>query len=115
MVRLDEEGYLTVLDRVSDMMIVGGFNVYPQEVEAVLNEHPRVRESAVVGVDNPISGQAIKAYVVLHPQEGGGDLTSREMVAFCRERLAHYKVPRHVEFVEDFPRSPIGKILKHQL
>ena len=114
-VRLDEEGYLTVLDRVSDMMIVGGFNVYPQEVEAVLNEHPRVRESAVVGADNPISGQTIKAYVVLHPQEGGGDLTSREMVAFCRERLAHYKVPRHVEFVDEFPRSPIGKILKHQL
>jgi len=113
-VRLDEKGYLTVLDRVSDMMIVSGFNVYPQEVEAVLNEHPRVRESAVVGVENPISGQTIKAYVALHPQEGP-ELTSREMVAFCRERLAHYKVPRHVEFVEDFPRSPIGKILKHQL
>jgi long-chain acyl-CoA synthetase len=113
-VRLDEEGYLTVLDRVSDMMIVGGFNVYPQEVEAVLNEHPRVRESAVVGVENPISGQAIKAYVVLQPQEGE-EITSREVVAFCRERLAHYKVPRHVEFVEEFPRSPIGKILKHQL
>ncbi len=114
-VRLDEEGYLTVLDRVSDMMIVSGFNVYPQEVEAVLNEHPQVRESAVVGVENPISGQTIKAYVALRNPEEEHPLSSRELVSFCRERLAHYKVPRHVEFVEEFPRSPIGKILKHQL
>ncbi|HPQ37554.1 MAG TPA: AMP-binding protein [Synergistaceae bacterium] len=113
-VRLDEEGYLTVLDRVSDMMIVSGFNVYPQEVEAVLNEHPMVRESAVMGVQNPISGQVVKAYVALR-NPGEDALSSRELVSFCRERLAHYKVPRQVEFVEEFPRSPIGKILKHQL
>ena len=114
-VRLDEEGYITVLDRVSDMMIVSGFNVYPQEVEAVLNGHPQVRESAVVGVENPISGQTVKAYVALRNPEEGPPPSSRELVSFCRERLAHYKVPRQVEFVEEFPRSPIGKILKHQL
>ena len=112
MVRQDEDGYLTVISRVSDIIIVGGFNVYPQEVEAVLAEHPAVREVAVVGVPRSLSGEIVKAFVV---PKNGATPTSRELVAFCRERLPHYKVPRSVAFLEALPRSSIGEVLKREL
>ncbi|MFP4481362.1 MAG: AMP-binding protein [Thermovirgaceae bacterium] len=111
-VRLDEEGYLSILDRETDIIIVGGFNVYPTEVEAVLQEIPEIRECAVVGVPHPISGEIIKAYVVTNPET---EIPVREILSFCRNRLAHYKVPRLVEFVEELPRSSIGKVLKREL
>jgi long-chain acyl-CoA synthetase len=112
MVRIDEEGYITIVSRVSDIIIVGGFNVYPQEVEGMLQEHPAVREAAVVGVPNPALGEVVKAYVV--PQ-AGTRTTPRDLVSFCRERLSHYKVPRMVEFVEELPKSSIGKVLNREL
>ncbi len=110
--RIDEDGYMTIIDRVTDIAIVGGFNVYPTEVESVLQQITGVRESAVVGVPHPVSGEIVKAYIVPTPDAG---LTAREVTSFCREHLAHYKVPRLVEFVEDLPRSSIGKVLKREL
>ncbi len=111
-VRVDEEGYVTVLDRATDLIIVGGFNVYPQEIEAVLNEHSGVKAATVVGISHHLTGEYPKAFVI--PQEPGG-VSSRELIDFCKERLAHYKVPRKVEFVESFPLSGVGKVLRKEL
>ncbi|HRV71346.1 MAG TPA: AMP-binding protein [Thermovirgaceae bacterium] len=111
-VRMDEDGYLTIVDRLTDIAIVGGFNVYPTEVEAVIQQLPGVRESAVVGVKHPVSGEIVKAYVI---PTGEPAITSRDVISFCRDKLAHYKVPRSVEFIEEMPRSSIGKILKREL
>jgi len=111
-VRLDDEGYLSILDRETDIIIVGGFNVYPAEVESVLQEIPEIREAAVVGVPHHVSGEIVKAYVVPNPE---AKIRVREILSFCRNRLAHYKVPRLVEFVEELPRSSIGKVLKGEL
>lgn len=111
-VRLDDEGYLSILDRETDIIIVGGFNVYPTEVEGVLQELPGVRECAVVGVPHHVSGEMVKAYVVRGAEN---DVSVRDVVSFCRDRLAHYKVPRIVDFVDELPRSSIGKVLKREL
>ena len=111
-VRIDDEGYITVVSRVTDIIIVGGFNVYPQEVEGMLQEHPAVREAAVVGIPHPSLGEVVKAYVVPQP---GTRAVPRDLVSFCRERLSHYKVPRMVEFVEELPKSSIGKVLNREL
>lgn len=111
-VKMDQDGYMTIVDRVTDIAIVGGFNVYPTEVEAVLQQMPGIRESAVVGVKHPVSGEIVKAYIV---PSGEPKITSREVISFCRDKLAHYKIPRSVEFIDDMPRSSIGKILKREL
>ena len=111
-VRIDPDGYIHILDRVTDIIIVGGFNVYPQEVEAVLSEHPGVNMAVVVGMPNDISGEVPKAYIV---KKEGADVTEGELVKFCKERLSHYKVPRSVEFVDGLPISSTGKILRRVL
>lgn len=111
-VRIDSEGYITVLDRVTDIIIVGGFNVYPQEVEAILAEHSAVNMAVVVGMPNDISGEVPKAYVI---KQQGQEVTEGELVKFCKERLSHYKVPRSIEFVDSLPISPTGKILRRVL
>jgi len=112
--RMDEDGYFQIVDRKKDMILgAGGYNIYPREVEEVLYEHPAVKECAVVGV--PISvekGERVKAYVV--PKEGV-DVTEDEILAFCRENLAPYKVPKFVEFREDLPKTMVGKILRRVL
>ncbi len=112
MVRVDENRTVYIMERVSDLIIVGGFNVYPQEVEAVLNAHPKVRESAVVGVSRSVTGQMIRAFVILNE---GQAVAPSELVEWCRDRLPHYKVPRHVEIVTDFPRNALGKVLRRSL
>jgi len=111
-VRMDEDGYVTILDRDSDILIVGGFNVYPQEVERVLQEHPAVHMAAVIGVQHPVSGEIPKAFVILKENE---TVTQKELVSLCKDKLAHYKVPRKIEFVSSFPLSPSGKILRRKL
>ncbi|MBQ7193547.1 MAG: AMP-binding protein [Synergistaceae bacterium] len=111
-VKIDEDGYIKILDRVTDIIIVGGFNVYPQEVEAALSEHPAVSTAVVVGMPNDISGEVPKAYVI---KTQGAEVSEGELVKFCKERLSHYKVPRSVEFVESLPISPTGKILRRVL
>jgi len=109
---VDEEGYIVITDRKKDMIIVGGFNCYPREVEEVLYTHPKVALAAVVGVPDPKSGEAVKAFIQLIP---GTTATEEEIIDFCREKLAGYKRPRSVEFREALPTSVIGKVLRRVL
>jgi len=109
---IDEDGYVTITDRKKDMILVGGFNCYPREVEEVLYEHPAVAIAAVVGVPDPKSGEAVKAFVQLKP---GENATEAELLAFCKERLAGYKRPRSIEFKDELPVSVIGKVLRRVL
>jgi HIP---CoA ligase len=110
---LDERGYLTITDRLKDMYICGGFNVYPAEVEQVLVGHPAVAEAAVIGVPDGRLGEVGRAYVVLRPAQRAPGTDA--LIAFCRERLANYKVPRQITFRADLPRNPAGKPLKRLL
>ncbi|SRR6056297_15671 len=110
-VKIDSDGYVAIKDRASDLIIVGGFNVYPQEVENVLNSHPKVRESAAVGIQHSVSGQIVKAFVIRQDK----DVSTRELLSYCKERLSHYKSPRVIEFVEEFPRNSLGKVLRRKL
>ena len=111
--RLDEHGCLKITDRLKDMFIVGGFNVYPAEVENVLRQHSSVNESAVIGVDDARLGTVGRAFVAL--LAGADPVDAAELDRFCRERLANFKVPREFVFVTDFPRNGAGKILKTAL
>ena len=110
--RIDEEGYLYVLGRVDEMVVSGGLNVYPSEVETVLLNHPKVQEAAVVGIPDARRGQVMRAIVVL---KHGETATHREILAFCKERLASFKMPRQLEFKDFLPKSRTGKIAKRQL
>jgi long-chain acyl-CoA synthetase len=114
MAKMDEDGYFYIVDRKKDMIIAGGYNIYPREVEEVLYEHPAVVEAAVVGVPDPYRGETVKAYIVLKP-EYKGKVTEQEIIQFCKERLAAYKVPKLVEFRDELPKSAIGKILRRVL
>ncbi|WP_282035036.1 fatty acid--CoA ligase family protein [Metabacillus indicus] len=108
---MDEEGYFTIVDRKKDMVIVGGYNVYPREVEEVLYSHPGVVEAAVVGVPDPNQGEAVKCFVVVKDKL----LTEEGLKAHCREHLAKYKVPGSIEFLEELPKNTTGKILRRAL
>ena len=110
--RIDEDGYLYIVDRKKDMLIVRGCNVYPREVEEVLYSHPKVAEAAVVGVYDRHRGEVPKAYIVL---KEGMEADEKEIKRFCMERLARYKVPRIVEFRDSLPMTPTGKVLKREL
>jgi long-chain acyl-CoA synthetase len=109
---MDEEGYVYLVDRVKDMIISGGENIYPAEVENALFGHPAVADVAVIGVPDDKWGEAVKAIVVKRP---GAEANSEELIGFARERIAHYKAPRTVDFVDALPRTPTGKILKREL
>jgi len=110
--KIDSDGYFYLVDRAKDMINVSGFKVWPREVEDVLLQHPSVGEVAVVGVEDPHSGEAVKAFVVL---KQGAMLKEQELIDFARARIADYKAPRFVEFIESLPRNPAGKILKREL
>nr|WP_239523386.1 hypothetical protein [Geodermatophilus normandii] len=97
------------------MVISGGTNVYPQEVEDVLTLHPAVHDVAVIGVPDPDMGEVVKAVVQLPDGVEGGPALERELIAFVRARIAHYKAPRSVDFVDELPRTPTGKLQKHRL
>jgi len=109
---VDDDGFLFVVDRLKDLIIVSGFNVYPAEVESILVEHPGVAAAAVVGVQHPHSGEAVKAYVVAEP---GASIEEDDVIAFCEQRLARYKCPQKVWFVDELPAGLGGKIKKHEL
>jgi long-chain acyl-CoA synthetase len=109
---MDEDGYFHLADRKKDMIIAGGYNIYPTEVEAVLFEHPRIKEAAVIGVSDQRRGETVKAFVVM---KEGEHTTQEEITSFCRERMAAYKVPRLIEFRTDLPKSLIGKVLRREL
>jgi len=109
---MDEEGYFHIADRKKDMIIAGGYNIYPADVEAVLFEHPKVKEAAVIGVPDEVRGETVKAFVVL---KEGETATEEEIIAFCKDNMAAYRVPRIVEFRDDLPKSIIGKVLRREL
>jgi long-chain acyl-CoA synthetase len=109
---VDADGYFTIVDRKKDMLIVGGINVYPREIEEHLYTHPAIADAAVIGAPDPLRGDEVVAVISLKPD---AVLTAREVRDFCRASLANYKVPRRVEFREQLPRSGTGKVLKRLL
>jgi len=108
--RFDADGYLTIVDRKKDMVLTGGENVYPREVEEVLYQHPAVLEAAVIGAPDPKWGEKVVAVVCRR-----ADVAAADLIAHCRERLAGYKKPRHVVFIDVLPRNASGKVLKREL
>ena len=110
--RLDSEGYLYIVDRIKDVIITGGYNVFPSEVEEVLYTHPSISECAVLGLEHPEYGEAVSAFVVY---KEGQSATSSELVAYCKERLASYKVPKEFRSVAELPKSSTGKILRRKV
>ena len=112
MARMDEDGYVYIVDRMKDLIITGGYNVYPREVEEVLYEHPAVLEAVVIGVADPYKGETVKAVVVL---KEGSQLSAEELTAFCKKNLSAYKVPKVIEFRSEMPKTTVGKILRRAL
>lgn len=112
MARMDEDGYIYLVDRKKNLIIRGGFNISPRDIDEVLLEHPAIIETTVIGVPDPILGEEIKAYVVV---KEGEQLTEEEVIAHCQKHLAIYQTPRYIEFTQRLPRSPIGKIMRKEL
>jgi long-chain acyl-CoA synthetase len=108
----DEDGYIFIVDRKKDMIIAGGFNIYPREIDEVLFQHPKVQEAVSVGIADKYRGETVKAYIVLKP---GQKAAEEEIIAFCKEKLAAYKVPKTIEFRDSIPKSAIGKVLRKVL
>ncbi len=109
---LDEDGYLSIVDRKKDMIVASGYNIYPNEIDNVLLEHPKIMEACVVGVPDDYRGETAKAFIVAAP---GGTVTEDDVKTFCKDRLAAYKVPKLYEFVDELPKSAVGKILRRKL
>lgn len=109
---MDADGYFRIVDRLKEMIISGGYNIYPREIEEVLYQHPAVFEAAAIGVPDAYRGESAKAFVVLKP---GQKATAEELIAFCKQNLAPYKVPRAIEFRDTLPKTMIGKILRREL
>jgi fatty-acyl-CoA synthase len=109
---VDDEGFLFLTDRKAFMIISGGVNIYPQEIENVLALHPRIADVAVIGIPDPEMGESVKAFVELPAGATGSPQLERELIDFVRERIAHYKVPATVDFAETLPRTPTGKLVK---
>jgi len=109
---MDEEGYFYIVDRMKDMIISGGYNVYPRDIEEVLYEHPKIQEACCVGIAHPKRGEAAKAFIVL---KNGETVTQAEILDFCSTRLAKYKWPVEVEIMADLPKSTVGKVLRRDL
>ena len=110
-VQVDEDGYMSIVDRKKDMILVSGFNVYPNEIEDWVNHHPGVLESAAIGVPNEETGEAIRLFVVVK----NGPVTKEDIISHSKQRLTGYKVPHDIVFVDDLPKSNIGKVLRREL
>ena len=108
----DDEGFIWIQDRLKDMIISGGENIYPAEIENLLMKHPGIADGAIIGVPDPTWGESVKAVVVLKPD---AQLQERELINWMRERMAHFKCPKSVDFVDAMPRNPTGKLLKRVL
>jgi long-chain acyl-CoA synthetase len=112
--KMDDKGWFYLVDRKKDMIIASGFKVWPREVEDVLYQHPAVREAGVVGAPDPYRGETVIAYVALK-NEFEGKVSPEELIEFCKQRLANYKYPRHIEIMEELPKTPTGKFLRREL
>ncbi len=110
--RMDDEGFCFIIDRKKDIIIAGGFNIYPRDIEEVLYEHPKVKEVVVAGVPDQYRGETVKAYIVLKPNT---EANEQEFIAFCKTKMATFKVPRYVEFRDELPRTIVGKVLRRKL
>jgi len=108
---MNQDGYFKIVDRKKDMILVSGFNVYPNEIEDVLTQHPKVMEAAAIGVQDDHSGEVVSVYVV----KKDPSLTEQELAAYCKENLTGYKRPRYIEFRDELPKSNVGKILRREL
>lgn len=108
----DVDGFFYIVDRKSDMIIRGGENIYPREIDEVLYQHPSVAAAATIGIPDPLYGEEVAAFIVL---KEGREPAREEIISFCRERLADFKCPKTVQFVEDIPKGPTGKLLKREL
>jgi long-chain acyl-CoA synthetase len=109
--QIDRDGYFKIVDRKKDMILVSGFNVYPNEVEEVAVSHPKVKEAAAVGLPDERSGEVVQLFVVKKDES----LTAKELVDFCHQYLTAYKVPKRIEFIADLPKNNVGKILRREL
>jgi len=109
---MDTEGYFYIVDRIKDMIISGGYNVFPREIDEVLFLHPKVKEVSSVGIPHPTRGEQVKSYVVL---VDGESATAEELISFCAENLAKYKLPTSIEFIDDLPKTIVGKVLRTEL
>jgi fatty-acyl-CoA synthase len=107
---MDDDGYCKIVGRIKDLVIRGGENVYPREIEEFLYRHPAIQDVQVFGIPDPRYGEEICAWVKIRP---GAVLTEDEVKAFCKDQIAHYKVPRHIRFVEEFPMTVTGKMQKY--
>ena len=112
MAKVDEDGYFFIVDRKKELIIRGGYNVYPREIEEVLYEHPAIQEAAVIGVPDDNLGEEVGAAVVL---KEGEDLSAEDLKEFVKKEVAAYKYPRHVWFLDELPKGPTGKILKREI
>jgi len=110
--KFDEDGYLTIVDRKKDMIIAGGYNIYPVELDDVLMGHPKIMEACTIGIPHEYRGETVKAFIVVNP---GESLTEEEVSAYCKDNLAAYKVPKIIEFIDELPKSAVGKILRRKL
>lgn len=109
--KVDEDGFCYILDRKKDMVIVSGFNVYPNEIEAILVEHPDVFEAAVIGVPDPYTGESVKAFITSHNPH----LLIADILKHCQDNLTAYKIPKSIEILTELPKSTVGKILRTEL
>jgi long-chain acyl-CoA synthetase len=110
--KFDEDGYLTIVDRKKDMIIAGGYNIYPVELDNVLMGHPKILEACTIGIPHEYRGETVKAFIVV---KEGEILTAAEVTNYCKENLAAYKIPKIIEFIDELPKSAIGKILRRKL
>ena len=110
--RMDEEGFVYIQDRIKDMIVSGGENIYSTEVEAALFAHPDIIDAAVIGVPNEKYGEVVKACIV---KKEGSDLTEEDVINFCKDRIASYKKPQSIDFIDEVPRNASGKVLKKVL
>lgn len=109
--RIDDNGYVYIVDRKKDIVIVSGYNVYPQELEQILTQHEAIEEAAIIGQQHPKLGEVLKAYIVTQDEQ----LTKSDVMQYCRQHLVSYKIPRRVEFINELPKNNVGKVLKNQL
>ncbi len=110
--KMDEEGYFYIVDRKKDMIISGGYNVYPRDIEEVFYENPKIQEACAIGLSHPTRGETVKVFAVL---KEGETATQEELIEYCTGKLAKYKLPTEIEFRDDLPKTNVGKILKKEL
>jgi long-chain acyl-CoA synthetase len=108
---MDQDGFFKIVDRKKDMILVSGFNVYPNEIEDVLARHPQILEVAAIGIEDDHSGEVVKVFVV----KKDPSLTDKDVIAFAKDSLTNYKVPKHVEFINELPKTNVGKVLRRAL